>query len=216
MPATNRFYFSFIILFLMSILFFSCSSIRSGRYVYVTKFSEFELIAKENNLSLDEFKKINPKYDKGKEAWVFVPMRPGLFEKYKNFSLAGIELLWPVPSSNKISSDFGERWGKSHEGIDIPAKRGSHIMAAEDGKVVFSGNSLKTYGNMIILKHAGGFFTIYAHAQKLHVSKGDTVSRGQIIANVGSTGRSTGPHLHFELRKNTEPLNPKIYISKIP
>ena len=69
---------------------------------------------------------------------------------------------------------------------------------------------------MVIIKHLDGFFTVYAHANSIHVKKGDKVSRGQVIAKVGSTGRSTGPHLHFELRKDTQAINPQKYITKIP
>ena len=216
MPAIRRKTKSVLILFTISIIVFSCSSIRSGRYVYINNKSELVMISKANNLTIDEIKLANPKYIVGNKSWVFIPMKPGILENYDNFTFSGIELLWPVPSSKVISSEFGERWGKNHEGIDIPAKKGSHIMAAESGKVVFAGNSLKSYGNMIILKHDGGYFTVYAHADKLHAERGDLVSRGQIIAKVGSTGRSTGPHLHFELRKNTEPIDPKRYLSKLP
>ena len=75
----------------------------------------------------------------------------------------------PVPASKKISSEFGKRWGKNHEGIDIPAPQGSHFLASEKGRVIFSGNSLKSYGNMLIISHPGEVFTIYAHAKKLFV-----------------------------------------------
>lgn len=172
-------------------------------------------MANKNGLSLKALKKSNPDYN-NEDGWVFVPMGPAFIENYRSFNFSGIDLLWPVPSSNTISSEFGERWGKSHEGIDIPAKTGSSILAAEDGEVIFSGESLKSYGKMAVIKHLDGFFTIYAHASDLHVNKGDKVSRGQVIAKVGSTGKSTGPHLHFELRKDTRALDPQTYISKVP
>ena len=193
----------------------SCSNFRSGKYVYIKSYADFIKVSKASNVSLSEFKRINSTYSKG-EGWVFLPMSPGVLESYRELSLKGIDLLWPVPSSNIISSQFGARWGKSHEGIDIPAKAGSSILAAEAGRVIFSGNSLKSYGNMVIIKHENNFFTVYAHAQKIHVSKGDSVSRGEVIAKVGTTGRSTGPHLHFELRQNSEAINPKAYISRVP
>ena len=103
--------------------------------------------------------------------------------------------------------------GKKHEGIDIPAKTGSHIIAASEGVVVFSGNSLKTYGNMLILKHKNGFFTVYAHASKLDVSKGDKVSKGELlhewVVQVDLQGSFT-----FELRKNSDPIDPSKYLTK--
>ena len=204
---------SALILILVFIMF-SCTSIKSGKYIFVKNYTDFKQIAKNIDYSINELKSINPSYNSAHASWVFVPMKPGFLEKYDGIKFDGIDLLWPVPASNVISSEFGERWGKSHEGIDIPAKTGTVILAAEGGKVIFSGNSLKSYGKMIIIKHKEEFFTVYAHANRLHVSKGDTVSRGQVIANVGTTGRSTGPHLHFELRKNTKALNPKRYISK--
>ena len=188
---------------------------KSGKYVHVASFKEFSSLAKRFGLSVKELKNMNPEFTSGPQ-WVFVPMGAALLENYRNFTFSGIDLLWPVPASNTISSEFGERWGKNHEGIDIPAKTGSSILAAEDGVVIFSGNSLKSYGKMAIIKHLDGFFTVYAHASKLHVKKGEKVSRGQVIARVGSTGRSTGPHLHFELRKDTRALNPQTYITKAP
>ena len=194
----------------------SCSSIRSGRYIFVKDFNFFKEVAKSHHLSIKELKKTNPNYNYEPNQWIFLPIGPGILENYREFRFSGIDLLWPVPASNTISSSFGERWGKSHEGIDIPAKKGSSILAAEEGEVIFSGNSLKSYGNMAIIKHLDGFFTVYAHASKLHVVKGQKVSRGEVIARVGSTGRSTGPHLHFELRKDTQALDPKSYISKLP
>lgn len=191
----------------------SCSHIESGKYVYVSNQNDLDKIIKEYNLNNKNLKKFPHSQNKESGHWVFIPMNPGLLENYQRIQIGAVDLLWPVPASKTISSEFGERWGKEHEGIDIPAKEGAHIVAANDGKVVFSGNGLKSYGNMIIIKHPGNFFTVYAHAQKLHVEKGEKVSRGQVIAKVGTTGRSTGPHLHFELRKNSDAIDPKKFLS---
>ena len=94
-----------------------------------------------------------------------------------------------------------------HEGIDVAAARGTPIFASESGRVIHSGR-LGSYGKVVIVKHAGAFRTVYAHASKLLVRKGEFVERGQKVAEVGSTGRSTGSHVHFEIRRSETPKNP--------
>lgn len=118
------------------------------------------------------------------------------------------------PLQGAVRSQFGMRRDpingrmRLHQGIDIPAKRGTPIEAAAAGTVVFAGRN-KGYGNMVMIEHADGRRTLYAHAQKLFVEAGDTVAAGQPIAAVGSTGHSTGPHLHFEVReRHNHPVNP--------
>lgn len=115
------------------------------------------------------------------------------------------------PTRGSLSSRFGSRWGRMHEGIDIAAKIGTPVYAADGGKVTFSGTK-SGYGKIVIIDHGGGFQTYYAHNSKLVVSSGDKVYKGQKIAEVGNTGRSTGPHLHFEVRKNGKPINPLSYV----
>lgn len=118
-----------------------------------------------------------------------------------------------VPSSGSISSGFGARWGKVHEGIDIAAASGTDIHAAMDGKVIFAGWE-DGYGNIMKLQHNNDLVTIYGHCSKLLVSVGDSVKKGQVIGKVGSTGRSTGPHLHFEVRIKGKAVDPYKYIYK--
>ncbi|OGQ18671.1 MAG: hypothetical protein A3B70_01030 [Deltaproteobacteria bacterium RIFCSPHIGHO2_02_FULL_40_11] len=113
--------------------------------------------------------------------------------------------IWPV--HGKVTSKFGYRWGTPHHGIDIQAKTGEPIKASAPGRVIYSGKE-SGYGNLTIVYHGEGYSTIYAHASKLLVKKGDRIKRGQIIALVGSTGRSTGPHLHYEIRKAKDPIDP--------
>lgn len=120
------------------------------------------------------------------------------------------DFIWPVPA-NRITSGFGRRNGRPHEGIDIRAPRGTRIRAAEAGKVIHAG-WLGDYGKVVIIKHAGHYRSVYAHAAKIYVKRGDFVDRGQRIAAVGSTGRSTGPHLHFEIRRGESPRDPMRYL----
>ncbi len=130
---------------------------------------------------------------------------------------AGGVMLWPAPSSQRITSFFGPREepvagaGTNHGAIDIGAKSGAAIVAANDGVVIFAGWHY-SYGNYVIVDHGGGIATLYAHSSKLLVSKGQSVTRGQTIALVGSTGYSTGPHLHFEVRVNGVRVNPLPYL----
>src|SRR5690606_9771758 len=118
------------------------------------------------------------------------------------------EFAWPVPSSKRISSGYGKRWGRHHEGIDIPGRVGTSIVAAADGKVIYSGSGLGGYGNITVILHDNGYHTVYAHAKRNLTVAGQRVYKGQVIAQLGKSGRSTGPHLHFEIRKNSRPLNP--------
>ena len=125
----------------------------------------------------------------------------------------GCLFLWPV--QGPITSEFGYRFifGETnfHRGLDIAAPMGTAINAGADGTVIFAGEK-GTYGNLVILSHGNGFVTYYAHCSKLLVEVGDTVTQGQPIAAVGSTGRSTGPHCHFEVRYENEPIDPLFYL----
>jgi len=126
---------------------------------------------------------------------------------------------WPVSGYTRISSPYGNRIHpilkvpKFHSGIDIPAPTGTAIMAAGQGRVVSAG-SLGGYGRTVIIDHGGGILTLYAHNSQLLVSIGQTVNKGQQIAKAGSTGQSTGPHLHFEVRKNGKYVDPMPYLRK--
>lgn len=128
-------------------------------------------------------------------------------------------MAWPVPSCHTVSSGYGGRIHpttgkyKFHGGLDIPGSYGSAIVAANSGKVIWAGNRGDSYGNYVIIDHGGGVSTLYAHSSKVLVRKGQRVSRGQRIANVGNTGRSTGPHCHFEVRINGSRVNPNPYVN---
>lgn len=122
---------------------------------------------------------------------------------------SGGTLAWPVLGS--VSSRFGPRWGHMHSGIDIAAAYETTIHAAAAGKVIFVG-WYGQYGRCVILDHGGGLTTLYGHASSILVHTGDHVQRGDAIAEVGSSGNSTGPHLHFEVRVVGEPRNPLNYL----
>ena len=136
----------------------------------------------------------------------------------KNSPFVGGEFTWPCPSSSYITSSFGNRlhpllhvW-KFHTGIDIGASSGQNILAAASGKVIMA-TWYGGYGNCVMIDHGGGIVTLYGHASKLLVSNGATVKKGQAIALIGSTGNSSGPHLHFEVRENGAYVNPMNYFS---
>jgi len=122
-----------------------------------------------------------------------------------------------VRGKARLSSEFGTRkdpfTGRMafHDGVDLAVKRGTDITAVRDGVVVHSGWK-DGYGNTVILRHEGGIETIYAHASKTHVQPGETVAAGMHIADVGSSGRSTGPHIHFEVREHGRAVNPMPYL----
>lgn len=116
-----------------------------------------------------------------------------------------------VPSRGIISSGFGERWGKIHEGIDIAASLGIPIYSAFNGVVEYSGWE-EGYGNLVQIKSEGNIETLYGHCSSLSVKVGEQVKKGDKIGNVGSTGNSTGPHVHFEVRINGIAVNPMQYL----
>lgn len=132
---------------------------------------------------------------------------------------AGGEMAWPAPGYTGISSNYGMRKHpilkkkKMHTGVDINVLMGKDIVAANDGKVILAGTN-GGYGKCIIIDHGGKIATLYAHNSKLLVKVGDKVTRGQVIAKCGSTGLSTGPHLHFEVRINGKHTDPMPYITK--
>ncbi len=125
---------------------------------------------------------------------------------------------WPCPSTKYVTSEFGSRSqpvagaSTNHKGLDIGAAMGADIVAADSGTILFSGNS-SSYGKYIVITHGGGITTLYAHCSQLLVKAGATVTKGQVIAKVGSTGISSGPHLHFEVSVNGSRVNPRDYVN---
>ena len=123
--------------------------------------------------------------------------------------VSGAGLIWPVNAP--ITSPFGWRWGRLHEGIDLGAAYGSPIAAAAAGVVIYAGWE-GGYGNLVVIDHGGGLATAYGHQSRIAVSVGQSVSQGETIGYVGSTGHSTGPHLHFEVRVNGQAVDPLGYL----
>jgi murein DD-endopeptidase MepM/ murein hydrolase activator NlpD len=122
-------------------------------------------------------------------------------------------LRWPLTTIHVVvGSPFGARWGKPHEGIDLPAPVGTPVFAAADGRVVYAGNGIRGYGNLIVIKHPGDLVTAYAHNSVLLVSEGQSVRAGDRVALVGQSGHATGPHLHFEVRRGQIPRDPMSYL----
>ncbi len=116
-----------------------------------------------------------------------------------------------MPTRGYISSRYGMRGGRMHRGLDIAAKTGTPIKAADGGRVTFVGRR-GAYGNLVEIDHENGYVTRYAHCHTIKVKKGERVYKGQVIATVGNTGRSTGSHLHFEVIKNGKHQNPSNYV----
>jgi murein DD-endopeptidase MepM/ murein hydrolase activator NlpD len=122
------------------------------------------------------------------------------------------DFAWPV--SGRVISDFGATAnGGKNDGINIAATMDEPIHASAPGTVTYAGDELKNYGNLVLVKHSGGYTTAYAHAARLVVSRGDFVARGQVIGYVGQTGDVASPQLHFEIRSATAPVNPHTYLS---
>ena len=153
------------------------------------------------------------------EAEVLAAKKEILLENGIVVSYNGEKMTWPCPSYTRISSEYGWRIhptlgvNKFHNGVDMAAPKGTDILAAFSGEVVAATYN-STMGNYVMLNHGNGYYTIYMHASKLCVTPGQIVIEGEKIAEVGSTGRSTGPHLHFGVRKSGEYVNPMSYLNR--
>ena len=148
-----------------------------------------------------EVKSVAP--DKADSTKADTPKTPAT--KAEVIAEPGIRLSWPA--KGKVTEEFSDK----NKGIDIAGKVGEAVQAASDGNVVYAGNSLRGYGNLVIIKHDNTYLTAYAHNSKLLVKEGDNVRKGQKIAEMGDTD-TTSPKLHFELRVNGKPVNPTPYL----
>ena len=216
------------------------STNQRGVYHTVQKGQTLHFIARAYNVSIDRLKRINGIYDPSKlqigvrlwipGAWQVLNIDSNINKQVlakkkerrkqskkkgtlnKDIKVIKGFLIWPV--KGQLTSRFGNRSGRHHDGIDIGARRGTSIIAAAEGKVMFAGWGPTGYGLMIIIKHKNDLTTVYAHNSYIHVHKNQMVKQGRRIASVGSTGRSTGPHLHFEVRNDSLPMNPLNYLPK--
>ncbi len=204
------------------LLFSSCANLKSGQYVILGQSDSVAKLSKEFDIPPWELESVNKGKNFSPGEWIFIPLKRGILPNIigKNgpsnlysFIDSG-EFIWPVPSSQRISSGFGFRWGREHNGIDIAGRVGSHILSTGEGTVVYAGREYAGFGNMIVIAHRYGLFSIYAHNKSNSVKKGMRVHKGQVIGLLGKSGRATGPHLHFEIRRDGNPLDPIAIISK--
>jgi murein DD-endopeptidase MepM/ murein hydrolase activator NlpD len=224
----------YVTVFLLLIIFSTCRSVspsypRAGVYHTVKRHQTLWRICKTYEVDMDKVARANHIRDPSRireGQRIFIPGakrvlkvdiyiddiggKRGRREDAKTITLAKGRFIWPV--RGRITQEFGIRGTVKHDGIDISASRGTPIRASDSGKVIYSGDEIKGYGNIIIIKHARGFITVYAHNKINDVAEGTNVVRGQIIGRVGNTGSVSAPHLHFEVRKNNRPINPRLLL----
>lgn len=133
----------------------------------------------------------------------------------KNSEYVGGNFIWPLRNDRTVTSNYGTRWGRLHAGIDVGTPVGTPVYVANAGVVVLSSYNEGGYGNYIIVDHGGGKTTVYGHLSERIANVGDVVEKDQLIAKSGNTGRTTGPHLHFEIRINGTAVDPLNYV-KVP
>ena len=221
-------------IFLLFAIVYACRSVspsysRAGVYHTVKRHQTLWRICKTYRVDIDEVARINHIRDPSRiqvGQKIFIPgakrvlkvdiyiddigARRGRPGDLKTIALARGRFIWPV--RGKVTREFGLRGTMKHDGIDISAPLGTPIRAADFGKVLYSGNEIKGYGNIIIIEHGQGFITVYAHNRTNDVAEGEKVKRGQIIGRLGRTGRTSGPNLHFETRVNNRPVNPRLLL----
>jgi murein DD-endopeptidase MepM/ murein hydrolase activator NlpD len=184
-----------------------------AKYISVSR-AKVESLIDEQDAKIKELEKKEDELEK--QSAVVDKLINQLMDRTKKYAEGAYK--WPTPGYRRISSPFGMRMHpiykklKMHSGVDIDAPMGASIVAANSGKVIVAGWNTGGYGNYVIIDHGGGISTLYAHQSKILVSVGDVVKKGDVIGKVGSTGLSTGPHLHFEVRVDGKPVNPTKYI----
>lgn len=203
----------------------SCSGIRA-RYHVVSSGETLQEIAKQydvpvralaasnkNPSSLRRGMKLYIPFEKNPEwdAEFEIP-RKEQTTYYRSSSSQSINFNWPL--LGYVSSPFGNRRGHFHEGIDIPSRQGTQVKASRSGHVIYAGNQIPGYGNLVIIRHADQYSTVYAHLSKIGVRKGQFATRGQTIGRVGQTGHATAPHLHFEIRNQQKAVDPLFFLQR--
>jgi murein DD-endopeptidase MepM/ murein hydrolase activator NlpD len=159
-----------------------------------------------------------PRGEPGKPAWYTasnLPPPAPVTQPATYTPAPGGTLAFAWPLSGPVVSDFGTSGsGERNDGINIAVPAGTPIHAAAAGEISYAGNELRSYGNLVLIKHNDGYVTAYAHAERLIVNRGDFVTRGQIIGYAGQTGDVTSPQLHFEIRKGVTPVNPRTMLAQ--
>jgi len=201
---------------------------KKGVYHVVERHQTLYRICKTYGVDINEVARVNGITDRGKikeGQRIFIPgakkvlkvevyiddvvAEPEEKEREK-VAYKKLNFIWPV--EGRVADSFYETESKRHLGIDISSPLGTPIKASSSGTVIYSNNTIKGYGNLIILRHSEEYVTVYAHNQINLVEEGSRVERGQIIGKVGQTGRASGPHLHFEIRKNNKAVDPLPYL----
>lgn len=192
----------------------------SGSIYTVKKGDTVYGVSRSNGIQMSELARINglkPPYALNVGQQLNLPGRSASAPTRQAVAIApppkitGKGFMWPI--QGRVISNYGPKEAGYHnDGMNIAAPVGSSVYASESGVVVHADNKLSGYGNLILIKHENGWVTAYAHNQSLMVKKGDQVRRGDIIAQVGQTGRVTRPQLHFEMRKGSRAVNPKQYL----
>jgi len=233
-----------ILLFLISLFFSSCTPRSNYGFYYTIKTGDtLYRISKEYEVNISKLKEVNsitdekrlkigdyifipgismPQFDDKRQVDVFSKktVKKKVAKRKRTDKKVSLQkptkadrkmFIWPV--DGVITSLFGARKGTMHEGIDIGLPIGRKVKAAAKGKVIFS-NVHGGYGKVVIILHSRGYVTIYAHNSKLLKKEGASVKQGEIIALSGNTGKSISPHVHFEIRKNSKPVNPLHYLPK--
>lgn len=205
----------------------ACSGLKP-RYHTVSAGDSFQKIAKKYDVSVEALQEANggapARLTQGEKVYIPFETNPEWDKQFyaveadrevastpSSEAFPKVAFQWPVKGT--VSSRFGSRYLRGrgrhfHEGIDIAARKGTPVKSARSGHVVYAANKISGYGNMVIVQHADSFSTVYAHLTKILVKKGQFVSRSQLVGTVGRTGRSTGHHLHFEVRSSRRPIDP--------
>lgn len=185
-------------------------TIKSGQVLKISSWTDEKPIFSAKD-KMTTGKTASPKDDRLEEKKRRAAVKnPSAFKGKANVPKSQAKKKFKWPATGKVVSDFGN----GNDGINIAGKAGTAINAADSGTIAYAGNELKGYGNLVLIRHKDGWITAYAHNQKLFVKKGDIVSKGQKIAEMGKTGSVKTPQLHFEVRYKAKVVNPNQYLSK--
>lgn len=195
-----------------------------GKWYQVSTKNQLDALIAKHEVELAEVLRINAAVQSRNliGSYVFIPYSEKCLKELeekgmgrKSIECRDDQFIWPLADVSVLTSVFGLRWGEIHPGLDMPVPRGTIVRAAKDGRVIAAGYA-GGYGKEVVIEHRNNFITRYAHNSVNFVKVGDLVRKGQAIALVGTSGRSTGPHLHFEIRLNEIPLDPLDFLPENP